>query len=179
MKNLDDLMPDSVPAEETKTVIPEPEPLVSAKWPSVKNKAKKYPEPEPVIEPEPEPVIELEPEPVIELEPEVKSSSLGDLIEQNKLGLTSKAKLYKKYLFEQPIVEVMVPYMPGDDGRSVMEFNINSFSFLVPKGRYIRVPKDVADRIAETLEADRNIVNGHPLNLANRPEARGALNYSM
>lgn len=161
MGNLDDLMPGAAPDTEPEAPS-EPEAPAPERKPSVKKRAKK----------------ELAPEPESPSATEDNTPSLGDLIERNELGLTSKAKAYKKYLSEQPLVEIMIPYMPGDDGRSVMDFNGNSFSFSVPKGRYVLVPQDVAKRIAETLEADRSIVNGHPLNLVNRPEARSVLNHS-
>lgn len=103
--------------------------------------------------------------------------AIADLIERNQLGLTEKAKKMKAHLASQETVSTMIPLGPGENLNSVMDFSLNGFSFSVPKGRYIHVPRQIADMIMDSLGADQRTLQQHSLNLANAgAKAKAALN---
>lgn len=107
-----------------------------------------------------------------------ESPAIGDLVERNQLGLTDKAKRMKAHLAEQELVNTMIPLNQGEGVGTFMDFSLNGYSFSVPKGRYVKIPKQVSDMVMESLGMDQSVLQNHALNLANRgPEARAALNF--
>lgn len=103
---------------------------------------------------------------------------LGDLVERNELGLTDKAKRMKAHLAEQELVNTMIPLNQGEAAGTFMDFSLNGYSFSIPKGRYIKIPRQISDMAMTSLGMDQNILQNHALNLANRDsDAKRALNF--
>jgi hypothetical protein len=107
-----------------------------------------------------------------------ETPAIGDLVERNQLGLTDKAKRMKAHLAEQELISTMIPLNQGEAVGTFMDFSLNGFSFAIPKGRYVKIPRQVSDMVMESLGMDQATLQNHALNLANRgPEARAALNF--
>lgn len=99
------------------------------------------------------------------------SANIGDLNEDRRFTLSDKAKRTREYLARQELVMVTIPRDPTEAKDAIHGFNINGFGFSLPKGKYVKVPQDVAQMISDTHGQDLVLASNHPLNLANNKDA--------
>ena len=63
----------------------------------------------------------------------------------------AKAARMKEMLEKQPKVRIMIPLEGGENPKDAqLPITINGYRFNVPKGKYVNVPEQVADMIAES-----------------------------
>lgn len=100
-------------------------------------------------------------------EPKMAKTSIGDIIEDNRLQLREKAVAVRKHLSSQSLVRIMLPREASEAKDATQSFNINGFGFYIRKGVYQNVPEQIADMVSENYGQDARIVAEHPLNLNN------------
>jgi len=99
------------------------------------------------------------------------SDTIGDLIEDRRYKLRTKAIATRLFLAKQPLVQTMIPRFENEQKDATQSYNINGFGFYIRKGVFQMVPQEVAKMISETYNQDANIVADHALNLKNNTAA--------
>lgn len=94
------------------------------------------------------------------------SDTIGDIVEiADPRSLNPKEKRMRKSLGQEPLVRVIIPR----DGKETKDarhgFTLNGFRFFVPKGRYVEVPRSVADMIVVAYQQSEDVLQNHPFNL--------------
>ena len=127
---------------------------------------------------------ELKPESVKEDKPVVKArpahravakkSKLdwGDMVFRTDYIMTNKAKKMKETLGSQELIKTLIPRDPRETSITFLRFNMNGLSFELLKGKFISVPKQVAEYISEMYMQDIALAENHELNLDNNKDAK-------
>lgn len=94
------------------------------------------------------------PDPVVPQKPAVTETEVQRQWRKDALEM-------KKHLDAQPKVNIMIPHEPGvqPEVSEKIPFvvNLNGYRMEIPRGRYVDVPKQVAEVVRERLESEGKI----------------------
>lgn len=118
----------------------------------------------------------IEVAPKVEAPVETVVEDLGDVQIVNKGSLSQKAIAIRAHLAALPKLTLFIPLQGGEKAGSFYEGGINGLRFVVPKGKQVTIPTQIAENIFDSLRVENSIGTGHPSNMRNvSDDVRAAL----
>ena len=122
-------------------------------------------EEESIVTPKKEPVeAPEEEEDEVEEDPEPpKEETFG--IEGGRTPIGSKAEIMKAKLAKQPKVTIIIPLEKGEKRGTTFPVTLNRYRLNIQKGRYVKVPKQIARIIIKSQNQTAEALEGETVNL--------------